>query len=260
MNGAGKTSARKVQLECPEHGSYEGIACSFMGQAELMPRCPWCEAEESAAREPIQFPGSQNSLELKWRDMNIGAKFYESSFGNFDAYNDELKRHLDACRKFAANPKGKLVLIGEHGNGKTHLAVSILKETGGAIFKSFEIGLMLRASYNGGDFTEWEIFSRLCTEPLLVIDEIEKTKDSEAKQNWLSYVVGKRYDACLPIVFIGNCHFKSDCAESRKPCPRCLESCLENDILSRIIEDGAIMKFASGDYRREIRKARVGRE
>jgi DNA replication protein DnaC len=246
---------RTVTLACPKHGEYTGEAfrLSGWGDCELDPVCPVCkkESEEIARREEAE------RQKLRWQSMNIKPKFYESTFGNFDAYNGELKRHLAVCRKFAEKPAGKLVMLGENGNGKTHLAVSILKETGGMIYKAFGISVRLHQSY-GGDAKEWEVYQELCTTPLLVIDEVEKVKDSEAKQNWMSYVIGERYDLTLPVILIANCHKQKDCAAQNKPCPNCLEYQLENDVLSRIIEDGIILNFSSGDYREKIRSLRTG--
>jgi DNA replication protein DnaC len=187
--------------------------------------------------------------------MNIGKKFWNESFETFDAYTDELKKHLATARKFGEKPEGKLVMLGEHGNGKNHLAASILKKTGGLIYRAYEIGLLLRQTINGTT-TEYEVLTRLCETPLLIIDEIEKLKDSEAKNHWLSYVVGKRYDDMLPVIFIGNCHTQDDCKAEQRPCPKCIEYHLENDILSRIIEDGIIMKFTGEDYRYRKRAER----
>jgi DNA replication protein DnaC len=253
---------RTVTLTCPKHGEYTGEAIIFnlCGlEKEMNPICPVCEQEIVAedARKESEYQKRQAINRL--RSMGIEPKFYDSTFDTFDAYNIELRGHLETCRKFSEKPDGKLVMLGEHGNGKTHLAVSILKAVGGGvIYKAFEIGIKLRQSY-GGDTKEWEVFEELCTVPLLVIDEVEKIKDSESKQNWMSYVVGKRYDRILPIIFIANCHTQDNCREKKKPCPHCIEYHLENDVLSRIIEDGIIMNFASGDYREKIRDARRGR-
>jgi DNA replication protein DnaC len=246
---------RIVTVTCPKHGEYTGemVKINVFGKEKYMnPTCPSCQKE----KEAIDAEKTRNDTIIKLRNMNIEPRFYEASFDSFNAYNAELRGHLETCRKFAEKPEGKLVMLGENGNGKTHLAVSILKAIGGVIYTAYEIGIKLRQSY-GGDTKEWEVFNELCTVPLLVIDEVEKIKDSESKQNWVSYVVGKRYDRLLPIVFIANCHVQRDCREQKKPCPRCLEYHLENDVLSRIVEDGIIMNFSSGDYREKIRDARL---
>jgi len=123
-----------------------------------------------------------------------------------------------------------------------------VKEVDGVVYTAYEIGLMLRKSY-AGESKEWEVLKNLCETPLLVIDEVEKAKESEAKGQWLSHVVGKRYNNLLPIIFISNCHLQDDCQNPRKPCPMCIEYHLGNDVLSRIFEDGHVMKFTGEDYR-----------
>jgi len=246
-------------LQCEKHGEYtgEGYTLNFpgMGLKEFSPMCSECEKEAELEKQAKQEELEKRYELQRIKEMNIEPRFYEATLDNFDAYNPELKKNLEACRAFMEKPDGKIVMLGENGNGKTHLAIGILKELGGVIYTAYEIGVKLRQSYNG-ETKEWEVFDELCTVPLLVIDEVEKIKDSESKQNWVSYVVGKRYDRMLPIVFIGNCHTKKDCKEPQPPCKRCLEYHLENDVLSRIIEDGVILKFGSDDYRRKIRNVK----
>jgi DNA replication protein DnaC len=183
--------------------------------------------------------------------MNIGARYWDASFDTFNAYTPELQRHIKTARFFADKPDGTVVMLGENGNGKTHLAVSVLKRAGGVICKAYEIGLLMRRAYEG-DGSEWDVLERLCAAPLLVIDELEKLKESEAKRHWLSYVIGKRYDGLKPLILIANCHLMEDCRERKKPCPKCLEHHLTEDILSRIIENSVLMKFTGTDYRYKL--------
>ena len=253
---------------CVIHGKYRGRpiktywAKEFGSQEEQIthPQCPECICEESEKQEKDREKERIEDEKIKWlRKMNIGKKFWESNFSNFNAYNDELKKHKETAMAFASNQEGKLVMIGENGNGKTHLAISVLKIIGGRIYKAYEIGAMIRYSYNSDEIKEWELLEELCTVPLLVIDEVEKIKESEFKNNWMSYIIGRRYDECLPIILIANCHLQEDCTKQNKPCPDCLEYHLENDVISRIIEDGIIMKFNSEDYRRKIREMKFGK-
>jgi DNA replication protein DnaC len=252
----------EAEFDCPEHGTYRGIPAkifSFFGRGEFIttPECPACKRETDLREREKAELEQRERLMNKYKQMNIGKKFWNESFETFDAYTDELKKHLATARKFAEKQEGKLVMLGEHGNGKNHLAASILKKTGGLIYRAYEIGLLLRQTINGTT-TEYEVLTRLCKTPLLIIDEIEKLKDSEAKNHWLSYIAGKRYDDMLPIIFIGNCHTQDDCKAEQRPCPKCVEYHLENDILSRIIEDGTIMKFTGEDYRYRKRAERAG--
>jgi len=246
-----------ITVQCPKHGEYSGepIIINLSGRKKVVdPPCPQCGKEIEAEEQRKKEEQERQRIIHRFQSMNIDKKYYESTFDNFDAYNDELREHLKTCRAFAENPDGKLVMLGKNGNGKTHLAVSVLKKMGGVIYTAFEIGVNLRQSYNG-ETKEHEVFEELCTVPMLVIDEIEKIKDTESKQNWMSHVIGKRYNRMLPVILIANCHTQKDCTEKKKPCPYCLEYHLESDIISRIIEDGIIMKFNSSDYRRKIREA-----
>ena len=246
-----------ITCECKKHGEYTSkhfiLEFPEAKSTEIGSSCPTCQREFELQQERLN---KQNVFE-DYKSMNIEPYFYESSFDNFNAYNNELKKHLETCSTFAEKPAEKLVMIGENGNGKTHLAISILKKVGGKIYTAFEIGLKLRQSYDSKNKPEWNFLEELSTVPLLVIDEVEKVKDSEAKQNWFTYVISKRHDRFLPIIFIANCHTKADCKEKVKPCSRCLEYHLENNILSRINENGTIMRFNSPDYREKIRADRL---
>jgi DNA replication protein DnaC len=249
-------------LTCDKHGDYEGktekvkIGPTYM---TFETKCPVCEMEDKE-REAVAMAREERQRKVrKLKAMNIDERYYETTFDNFHAYNDELRLHLKTCHRFADHPDGKLVMLGKNGTGKTHLAISVLKLLGGVIYTAYEIGVNLRESYNGGGIKEHEVLDELCSVPLLVIDEIEKLKDSEAKQNWMSHVIGKRYNRMLPIIIIANCHLANDCAEGKRPCPGCLEHHLESDVISRITEDGIIMNFNSDDYREKIKEDRLGK-
>ena len=247
---------------CEKHGEYTGEMCRYlwMGEPrEVPPECPACLQEIEEQKRLEAERAEKERVIRRWRSMNIDDKYFDSTFDNFKAYNDDLKRHLETCRAFAGKPDGKLVMIGKNGNGKTHLAVSVLKKLGGVIYTAADIAINIRSTYNGGESSEKEIFDKLCSVPLLVIDEVEKIKQSEWKNYWMSHVIGKRYNRLLPLIIIANCHLQKDCAERNQPCPDCLEHHIENDVISRITEDGFIMKFNSGDYRKKIRQAKFGK-
>jgi DNA replication protein DnaC len=255
----------KAEFDCPKHGKFWGNpikSFGLLGNDEhiLDPDCPKCQQEERERIDRKEAAEAEEKRIERLKQLNIGKKFWNETLDSFDAYTPELKKHLENARKFASNPNGKLIMLGEHGNGKTHLAAGILKVVGGVMYKAFEIGLVIRQTYNGNT-NEYEFLTKLCEVPLLVIDEIEKIKESEAKQQWFSYVIGKRYDNMLPFIFIGNCHTQDDCRNEEYkakhlPCPKCIEYHLENDILSRIIEDGKTMKFTGEDYRYKKRAKR----
>jgi DNA replication protein DnaC len=113
---------------------------------------------------------------------------------------------------------------------------------------------MLQQSYSKeGGTRQYEIEQELCTVPMLVIDEIGRTKGGRWEEEWMSYVVNKRHENLRPLILMSNKHLKEDCPS--KGCPDCLQNWIGNDILSRIIEDGLVMEFTGEDYREKIRRA-----
>ncbi|GHT89450.1 hypothetical protein FACS1894137_18720 [Spirochaetia bacterium] len=255
---AGDILGREVlpeqEYQCQKHGKFVGtpVKLEFLDRV-LDPRCPKCEEEERELQSTAEMENLEREKQRQ-RDqwltgLNIGKRYWNTSFETFDAYTDELKHHLQICVDFAYNHNGrKLVMLGNNGTGKNHLAASILKITGGVIHTVYEIELMLHQSYSG-ETQEWRVLSHLCETKLLVIDEIGRTKGTDWELNWLSHVINKRHENLMPLVLISNNHLKEDCPHGEAGCPFCIQNYVGNDILSRITEDGLIMEFTGDDYR-----------
>ena len=256
------------EYTCEKHGVYRGTPIVLFGKPLTVP-CPECDKIEQAeyAREEIAFEEAARELEKErareekenyFTEMNIGRKFWEESFNTFDAYTPALKRFIEICMKFADDPQGRMLLmLGKNGNGKNHLAASILKKTGGCIFSVFEIELMLKECYSGKT-GEPELYRRLCSLPVLIINEIGRHKVGDWELHFLSYIINKRYENLMPTVLISNAHLKDACPN--KGCHDCFQNLLGNDVLSRIVEDGEIMIFNENDYRYKKREMRKQRE
>jgi len=247
------------EYDCPKHGKYIGRPKWIkLLKKEGAPLCPKCEEESEKQRAAEEQKRQEESKRIqaerekadrikRLTDLNIGERLWNESFETFDAYTDELKHHLEICMEFADNPQGrKLVMLGNNGTGKNHLAASILKVTGGVIYKIYQISSMARQAQS--EFREQEFYDKLCKAEMLVIDEIGRTNNSAFETNWFSYVFDKRHENLKPIVLISNKHLKESCP-SKGGCPDCFQNWVGNDVLSRIIEDGLVMEFTGEDYR-----------
>lgn len=227
---------------------------------DLESGCPACIAEDEAAAEARKAE-LEADIQRKRREeteharlqrfaaMNIEPAYYEATLDSFEAPTPELQHNLARVRDLVGGKVQKIVMLGKNGTGKTHLACAAVQALGGRILSMYEISTTIRASYtNRADQTELEIVDELARLPLLVIDEIGRTKGSDTEANWLSYIIDKRHVRGLPLILISNKHARADCPG--KGCTDCLENYIGEDIMSRLCEGGALLKFSGEDFRK----------
>ena len=73
-------------------------------------------------------PQFARCLQCSLERLGIAPDEARASFDGFTVDPAALRRHLETCRAFAAAPAGVLLLLGNCGTGKTHLAIAILRE------------------------------------------------------------------------------------------------------------------------------------
>jgi len=238
---------------CEKHGEYKAYLFKF-GASSMCSGCPECE-KERAIEEEEKRKVEEERGRISWnRKHNIEEEYDNATLQNIEILTPEHERAVKYAKEIIADRRGKLVLLGANGTGKTHIAISVVKELNGKIFSMYEIGARIRASYvSGAKETELDIVDELARLPILVIDEIGRTKGSDAETNWLSYIIDKRHVRHLPIILISNKHLNKTCEYRNTPqkgCKDCLENYISEDIMSRLSEDGYLVTFKEGDYRK----------
>lgn len=242
---------------CEKHGDYESSSFPF-GTSIFFTGCPECERERENEEEKEKKEVEEKNR-IKWnRRHNIEEEYDNATLQNLEILTQEHEKALNCAKDIITNRRGKLVLLGANGTGKTHISISVIKELGGMIFTMYEISTRIRASYvAGAKETELDIVNELAKLPMLVIDEIGKTKGSDAETNWLSYIIDKRHVRHLPVILISNKHLNKTCEyrnTSQKGCKDCIENYISEDIMSRLAEDGNLVTFKEGDYRKVKRR------
>ena len=241
---------------CEKHNlDYEEMAKGFSG-AMIEIACPICNEEwfkEWEAREAEKEKEQKEQARLAYlARCNIEPMYYDSTLDTFIAESDEQKKALAYSREMVETKEGKLVLLGTNGTGKTHLAVGVVRELRGRLYSMYEITTRIRASYvSGAKETELDIVDELSRVEMLAIDEIGRTKGSEAETNWLSYIIDKRHTRNLPLILISNKHARKSCPSGG--CEKCLENYISEDVMSRLSEDGHLVTMTGEDYRRKKR-------
>jgi len=237
---------------CEKHGDYTEQTADIFG-ISLHTGCPACEKERDEIEYQEGVRQAQEAERERLESLNIEPMYFTSTLDNFNAGSPEQERALSYAQAMVNDRAGKLVLLGSNGTGKTHLAVGIVRVLGGAIYSMYEITTRIRASYvSGAKETELQIVDELSRIPMLAIDEIGRTKGSDAETNWLSYIIDKRHTRWLPLMLISNKHTRKTCPDGG--CQNCLENYISEDIMSRLAEDGHLVNMTGEDYRRKKRE------
>lgn len=240
---------REQEFFCQEHGlKYRGKPFILFG-VERAPICPLCEKkyDEQKEREEKKI---QDEIKIQqFSKMNIEPMYFNKKISDYIPQNESQMKAQSAIQKLIADELKKVILLSPNGLGKTLLGSIAVQAVGGAIYSAYEIGLLVRGSYNNS--SEFETLDRLARLPLLVIDEYEKCKTSKASNDMFSYIFDKRHSRGLRTVLLSEYHLKKSCRKGG--CDECFETLLTNDLISRFRQNGEIIEMYGEDYRRKNR-------
>ena len=145
--------------------------------------------------------------------------------------------HAVKCGEFKS-----LVMIGNAGTGKTHLACAIIREAGGKYRTAPDIvEEMRRAKSFTAAETEAEIIDYYSRVSLLVIDEIGRGISAADEKYMIYQIVNARYNKRKPTVFISNFN-KSEFLKY-----------IGTAAADRLVESAEIWELNGESYRRELR-------
>jgi len=179
-----------------------------------IPRCD-CEIEAyEKEREEKRQREAADRIRRLFRGSGLGERFKNCSFENFRKRPGTEKAYAKA-RDYADNitsniRTGKgLIIFGEYGNGKSHLAAAVVNTAiqlgRTAIFERVPALLAkIRETYQGGEVTEHQIMRALTDADLVVLDDAGAEKWTSWTEPTLYTIIDERYTHNKAVILTTN--------------------------------------------------------
>lgn len=257
-------ASKEVTFECQIHGVQTYTTYQRRDGSWADPYCPECRRIEKKRAEllaEMQADAKERAVGLtRALHCERPLDFDVPCFANYQPETQEEERNLSICRRFAErfterelererahnaqeqdwrskNSMG-LLLFGNYGTGKTHLAYSILKELDRQGLPGYYITIP-NLFYRISDRIDVaDVLGKLCMVSCLVLDEIGVQSGDADEKKCLYQIIDGRIKNGRPTILVTNL----DRSE--------LENLLTERVISRVIQSSYRL-FFTGRCRRE---------
>ena len=194
------------------------------------------QERQQAEREKIE----------RYQKSGVPERYFNESLDTFKINNEMQSTAAKAVTNFIHAAKcgefKSLVMIGNAGTGKTHLACAIIRGAGGKYRTAPDIvEEMRRAKSFTADDTEKKIINYYGHVSLLVIDEIGRGIAATDEKYMLYQIINARYNTRKPTVLISN-YKKADFLQY-----------IGVAAADRLVESAEVWEMTGESYRRELR-------
>lgn len=250
---------REFAGECPIHGAVDRSEVEQFDGSMLTRPCKQCQYHGLRVAPQGSAEHSQALAHLAAERINsalvgsgISPRFVECTFATYRATTPVMIDALEKCKSYANDfaqhyPAGRnLLMTGNVGTGKTHLACSIVRHVIGlnaiaVITTATEIiRVFKRSMARDSGYTEGDVIDELASFDLLVVDEVGAQAGTAYELAVLHEVIDRRYQLVRPSVLISNLPATSKQDVDGKATPS-LEQYIGVRALDRLRENGALL-------------------
>lgn len=265
-------ASKEFTFECQIHGVQTYTTYQRRDGSWADPYCPECrriEKERNTLLAEMQADAKERAVGLtRALHCERPLDFDVPCFANYQPETQEEERNLSICRRFAErfterelererahnaqepdwrskNSMG-LLLFGNYGTGKTHLAYSILKELDRQGLPGFYItipDLFDRISDRVNRIDVAETLGKLCMVSCLVLDEIGVQSGDADEKKRLYQIIDGRIKNGRPTILVTNL----DRSE--------LVNLLTERVVSRVIQSSYKLFFTGRCRRESVRRS-----
>lgn len=242
--------------DCPKHGRWHSETYAWLIETNKLEGCQPCKAEAMAQKESEQAKAKEAAEAARrvqgLEDAGVKARHIEKTFDAFIVEGEAKAFALQRCKALAegvAQRKPRqpsLILYGEPGTGKSHLAcaMTIHCYDAGRHVCRISVADMVREFKDSwkrdSEFDEIKLIRWYGRLDLLTIEEIGVQHGSDTERMFLFEVVNARYENCLPTVLVSNLDAEKLTAE------------VGERVIDRLREDGGRMiKFTGKSWRKQ---------
>jgi len=242
---------------CEQHGNFIDIHHSGKGKiSEGWKGCPACAEERHQERmrreeQERQLQMARQRAERFVAQAGIPKRFTGKGFNDYQPVNGKASAILRKIRDYSdvlasgEHDGRSLILLGNVGNGKTHLGCGLLADNirrtckPGRYVTFAELVRDVKGSWRkDSGYTEQDVYDRFAKPALIVLDEVGMQNFTEFEQTVAYEAINARYLEEKPTVVITNLPASE------------LSNCLGERVVDRLRENGGkALDFDWNSYR-----------